>query len=527
MRTRRQRSLRRWRLDLGLAATIALVGTNVACSGEQAPTPETEESTAVPQVEVPSANGPKLVALKSTVVRDRPSFKGQVLGYLRAGAQIARAKKPFSKKGCEGGWYPVRPRGFVCGGEEISLDVKSPLAQILEPAPDLDKALPYRYGRVSKGAAVVYGKLPTAAEQQVAESTLPELKARSKRLGPGANDVPVDEQMAPTGPPVVRADGDGVGADGYRTTDSYFVFPGAQTPPPPLVEGMSLVPTGGDKTQVLKRRSGVALMRSFLSNPIAGARRFGVLTDGRFIPTDRLKPALGTVWHGVDLSKVGLPVAFTLRPGICPYLLEKKKAKRLRDEEFTTREPIMLTGRFRTLNSQRYYFTRDNHWVRHKDIILIPKRHKFPDFASEHQKWVDISLANQTLTAFVGHKPLYATLISSGRDRLGDPHSGPSTLQGVFRIRSKHISRAIDDRENGQTFSIAEAPWVIEFAEGFAITGAYWLRRFGEAQSYHNIALAPVDAHWLWHWSDPHPPEGWHGAMVSKDEPSTIIYIHK
>jgi len=47
----------------------------------------------------------------------------------------------------------------------------------------------------------------------------------------------------------------------------------------------------------------------------------------------------------------------------------------------------------------------------------------------------------------------------------------------------------------------------------------------GEAQSFHNVFLTPVDAHRLWGWADPQLPEGWAG--VSGGEDATIINVRK
>jgi hypothetical protein len=101
-------------------------------------------------------------------------------------------------------------------------------------------------------------------------------------------------------------------------------------------------------------------------------------------------------------------------------------------------------------------------------------------------------------------------------------------MQGVFRLRGKAITARIDDRELQQQFSIDDAPWVLEFAEGFSLTGCYWRGTFGEARSYHNVAVAPLDAFWLWHWSAPAIPDGWHSVTIPETiEENTIVYVHK
>ena len=508
---------------------VGLVGA-LGCSTPESAETVPEDDGVIPQVPVPAADGPKLVATKhGLVVRDRPSMAGKPLGTLALGAQVARAEEPYSTRGCEGGWYPIRPRGFVCAGAEASTDLGSAAAKVMSGQAALDKPLPYRYAQVTRGAAVSYASLPSSQEQQEAEPKMGSRKAEeSEQLGAGSNDVPLDEGYVAKGPPVLLPGADGVGADGYRTSESFFVF--AEGDAAPLGEGASLLTEEGQaaRTRVLKRRSGVAITRSFLHGEGATARRFGVMPDGHFIPTDRLEPALGSAWHGVALAgEESLPIGFSLRRGVPTYHLDKTTVTR-QDEELEPREAISLSGRFRTVNSVRYFYSGDEYWVRHKDIIMVAKRNQFPDWASPGQKWIDISLANQTLVAWEGHKPLYATLISSGRDRLGDPQTGPSTIQGVFRLLSKHVTRDVDDREVEQAYSVTEAPWVMEFHQGFSIVGSYWTRQFGEARSYHDVAVSPIDAHWLWAWSEPQLPEGWHSVTIPEDlEQNTIVYVHK
>lgn len=516
------------RLSRTFAGSL-LVCFALGCSAKETLNGESDaaDDDTVPQVAVPAANGPKLVALsQGVVVRDRPSPNGKVLGTLRAGARVSRSNDPYSKRGCAGGWYPIRPRGFVCVGAEATLDLEHPAAKVLAEAPALDRALPYRYGRVKRGEGVLYAKLPTMQEQLAAEPKLAGRRRKEpKRLAAGANDVPLNESFLPSGLPVIHPDAEGVGPDGYRTTATVFVYPGEQVPPRPLAIGSDL---GQSENRVVKSRSGIAVVGSFLLGDGEDERRFGVTPDGRFIPIDRLSEALGTVWHGVDLSTGSLPVGFAIRSPRF-WTLDRGAQARMLDDELEPKAPVRLSGRFRTVDGTLFYATtEDERWVRHKDVVMIQPRHKFPEFASAGQKWIDISLANQTLVAWEGRRPVYATLISSGQDRFGDPSTGsPSTLQGQFRIRTKVVSRPVDDQEVRGEHSLSEVPWVLEFADGFAITGSYWQSRFGEPTNFHNVTLAPIDAHWLWHWTEIDVPEGWHGVTVSDSTESPIVYVHK
>jgi len=501
----------------------------LGCSGDE-PVEQDLGHDELVDVTAPPADGPKLfITADLTIVRDRPSLKGKALGALRIGARVARSEEPYSTHGCAGGWYPIFPRGFVCAGDAATTDAESQHARVMHKQANLDKPLPYLYGRVRAGAAVSYGMLPTYQQQLAAEPKLANRPGKEvERLGVGANDVPLDEQGRPAGLPFVDPAGDGVGEDGYRTSSSYFAFRGQQTPS--ITPGTTLLrdPRDAETTKVLTRGSGVALVGAIMTGSGKQARQFGITPEGRFVPTDRLRAGLSSAWHGIPLDEIGLPVVFAIRRGVALYQMKNGTAHRT-DREYEPREPIPITGRFRTRGGVKYLFARDDGWIRAKDVIQVFKRHKFPDWATAQQKWLDISLANQTLVAYSGHKPLYATLISTGKDRLGDPENGPSTIQGVFRLRSKFVTRGIDEREVSQRFTPLEVPWVAEFEEGFALTASYWQSRFGEGRGYHNVALAPIDAHWLWQWMAPEVPTGWHSVFIDPESTgeNTIVYVHK
>jgi hypothetical protein len=474
----------------------------------------------VPNVPVPPADGPKLAVLRDGVaVVERPAAGARMLGELRSGALVSRSATPYGKSGCEGGWYAVRPRGFVCAGEAASVEL--PAGRTLPAPPRLDRALPYRYGRMRTDSVPVYGRVPTPAEQLAAETDLGRwlpgrAEADSEPLGAAANDVPVDARAVASGPPVLLAGGDGVDAAGRRTALSFFTFPHD-------ISAAALVAQSNEvKVASLRKNSGIAITGTFSAPGPSGPRRFGLMPDGRIVATDRLRPALGSTWSGIDLEKAGLPVAFVHKSsGVFYHALHKGKATP-KDEELERRTAIPMSGKFRTVGGVRFEQTKDGEWLRSQDIVVVVRRSKWPEFAVGKQKWVDISLANQTLTAYEGRKPIYATLVSSGRDCIGDPQTTASTVRGAFRVRSKHISRAIDNREVYQSYDVADAPWVIEFEPGYAITASYWNDPVGEAQNYHNVTLSPVDARRIWSWADPQVPEGWHGVLDTGAETTMV-----
>jgi hypothetical protein len=465
-------------------------------------------------VPAPPADGPRLVALAAVSVFERPSTSTAKLGELRAGSGVARSKDPYSTRDCDGGWYAVRPRGFVCAAPNVTLD-PSVAGRGLPAPPDPNRALPYRYARARTENVPLYAHAPSPADQQASEPDLKRVTGRvdQEPLGAAANDVPLDARGVPTGPPVLVAGGEGI-ENGKRTALSYFGF-GTEAQAPGFLPATDTVKAGA-----LRKGTALALTGSVELESAAGLRRFAVTSSGQLVPIDRLKPALGTTWHGIDLDKIGLPVAFVHKNAVHIYSLTKGKATK-QDDEVERRTAVPLTGKFRTVEGMRFEETREGQWLRSQDIMVIVKRHKFPDIAKGSQHWMDLSVANQTLTAYEGTKPVYATLVSTGRDQTRDPATSASTPRGLFRVAAKHFTRSLDSKEVGGSFDVIDVPWVLELeasgadapaVKNFSMFGNYWSDLVGEATTFHDVALTPIDAHRLWAWAGAELPDGWNGA---------------
>jgi hypothetical protein len=480
------------------------------------------------EVAVPEG-GPTLHVLKSgAVVLDRPGPNGKVLGELAAGAVLTRSERPYGRASCKEGYYAVRPRGFVCAGPtgEAGPTYASLAAPdgVTFPAPaERHKPLPYRYGRARVEGVPLYAKVPSPSEQLAIEADLSRWLAKAgldkEVLGAAANDVPLDERGLAKGPAMLVPSQEGVGRDGRRTSASFFELASDARPPTSsLVQasGGSLEPT------LLGKGREVAFGSSFLAPGPAGPRRFVVLADGRVAPADRLKPALGSTWSGLDLAKTGLPAAFVHKLGVHTWSLAKGKAVK-NDDELERHTSLALSGKFRTVDGVRFEETRDGRWLRAKDLVVIMRRSKFPDFATGSQKWMDVSIANQTLTLYEGRKPVYATLVSTGRDMLRDPSTSASTPRGNFKVRKKWLTQAVDGREAQGDRPLLDAPWVMELEAGLALTGQVWSDSVGEAHGFRNVALTPIDARKVFTWSDPVVPEGWHGVV--DEAGGTIVSI--
>jgi lipoprotein-anchoring transpeptidase ErfK/SrfK len=419
-----------------------------------------------------------IVAFVATIYKE-PRDTAKKLGYLRVGAKVPRSAEPVSKAGCPGGWYEIKPRGFVCAGDEATTNMEDPILKAAEKRPNLKTALPYRYAFV-RAVLPLYMRVPSAEEQLKAEFKLKEHlewfnanKDQVSKVILGASDVPIDDRGVPIAGKMLGEMGlgknsqeIGIGAllGGESDNDPIpFWLEGGKR----LIVNVSEYKTKGFElfADRARRHTGLALVGSFPTGEESLHRRFAVTTDYRLAPASKIKPDTGSAFHGVELDdKLTLPVAFIRSQGARAYKVVHGKVVPLDDLEH--RRVIGLTGTMRTLEGVKYYRTTDKRWVGQQDVGLAVQPSTWPEDAEKGKKWIEISITNQTLVLWEGKRPVYATLISSGQDGLDDPKKTTATVRGTFHIRNKHISAMMDSNESSSVGGRANTTAVATAIEG-------------------------------------------------------------
>jgi lipoprotein-anchoring transpeptidase ErfK/SrfK len=101
------------------------------------------------------------------------------------------------------------------------------------------------------------------------------------------------------------------------------------------------------------------------------------------------------------------------------------------------------------------------------------------------------------------------------------------TPHGRFRISFKHITDDMTGTvgDNAEVYSVSDVPWVQYIFQNVALHGAFWHSKFGAPKSHGCINLSPADARYLFDWTDPVLPKGWHGVAPVEGGPTTLVII--
>ncbi len=245
---------------------------------------------------------------------------------------------------------------------------------------------------------------------------------------------------------------------------------------------------------------------------------FALTSHGFWVPLRDLVEAQPVAFHGTTFSP-GL--AWVVRERATVFAAPQRP---LRPASTLPRLTTLDIEERRRAGGEEYVRVASNTWLRAADV-RAPLLSAPPPEALPGERWLDVDLSRQTLVAYRGETPVFATLVSSGR---GAPGSETATPSGTFRVWVK-LRRSdmdnVDDAAARENYAIEAVPWVMFFRRGYGLHGTFWHQRFGEVRSHGCINLAPKDAEYLFHFAGPRLAPGWSAVLPTPREPGTLIRI--
>ena len=254
--------------------------------------------------------------------------------------------------------------------------------------------------------------------------------------------------------------------------------------------------------------------------------RFGLTRSGFLIPLKDLVAARTSGFHGealapgapIDLGWVLPDKASTFA---APKTGQKPSGTRVR---FEVVHVSKVSGAFARTSAEG---ASPEEWMRLADLArptLAPPPAEVGG-AEATERWIDVELATQTLVAYEGKTPVFATLVSTGK---GPPKSELGTHLGVHRIWVKLLASKMDNLERDDVehhYSLEDVPWVQFFDKGIALHAAFWHQRFGYVHSHGCVNLSPLDAERLFAFTGPHLPRGWSAVFPTAIERGTAVRV--
>lgn len=468
----------------------------------EAPEPSKPDSAPV-STPAPVPSGPRVYAKSRFVwIREFPTAEVQWIGFLWTGGSVAlRSDTIHYGPGCET-WYAVEPRGFVCvDGKRATLDPNDPVLRALSPhSPALNSAWPHSYGE-SRG-------LPRYTQ-------LPKLGETPTALKPTSH---TPEAQAPAPASAATAKLPQLDRDPF----------GLVTLPQTVYEG---------RTRLLPQ-STVA----FSSELVREDGSYLLAADMTWVPKNLVKPYDRVTFQGVELGKgAKLPLAFFRGSDRPQYVRGSDGSFSPNGKSFTRLSHVALSGESVRVDEDEYLGVAGTTLFVKKGEAVVPEpRSKTPwgtvvgsadrtGLPQGRATWMEASVWGGWLIAYEGNTPVYVTLISPGRGGTPVPGKEPietaSTPTGTFPISGKFATATM---EAPGEYIHSDVPWTQNFSGPHALHGAYWHNDWGKLKSAGCVNVSPIDGRWLYEFTEPEVPAGWHGVRwLPSKGPATTFVIHR
>jgi hypothetical protein len=449
-----------------------------------------------PPLGVPASELLKLHALAGyevVTVYSRPDMTGEKLGYLRIGTRMMTTEK-VEHESCKAGFYGLPAGGYACASKGLVVDAdKAPPMKYPPPVPRLDQGHPYEYGFVRRWNSPMWWRIPT--DQEISAMDSQRAVRESERLA--TKEPPTDAPI----PAETPADG----------------APPAELPKPDPVLVDVKLPLSPN-TPWLERGFFLSLGEKVVERGLTFYRT----ARGAYVSAADISRYEAKDWVGVALDEQGItyPFGYVKKD---TKLLQLTADDKLKATKSVERRTFLDLTEETEIGGRAYMITADGLLVR-KDHLMIPDLQALPKGLDPWERWIDVSVSQQMLVAYEGTRPVYVTLVSSGRKGTKeDPYETP---RGRWRIYSKHVSTTMDGSSaTDGNYSIQDVPWTMFFFGSYALHGAFWHRSFGTVRSHGCVNLGPSDARWLFHWTTPFLPEGWHGVNATDESPGSTVVV--
>ncbi|MCU0520287.1 MAG: LysM peptidoglycan-binding domain-containing protein [Anaerolineae bacterium] len=119
-----------------------------------------------------------------------------------------------------------------------------------------------------------------------------------------------------------------------------------------------------------------------------------------------------------------------------------------------------------------------------------PQPTPVPNPGGSGERWIDVNLSQQRITAYEGSTPVYSAIVSTGLP-------GTPTVVGTFSIYVKYRYTPM----SGPGYYLPNVPHTMYFYRGYAIHGAYWHNNFGQPMSHGCVNLSLADAEWFYNFA--------------------------
>ncbi|WP_232009787.1 L,D-transpeptidase family protein [Actinomyces howellii] len=237
---------------------------------------------------------------------------------------------------------------------------------------------------------------------------------------------------------------------------------------------------------------------SYTADAATKASWVTVSTEGDTVPSVSLDPEKVSQWVSAQVEEVTVEPVTGVRNVNSQGAVVETSVEAVAGESVTNADAIVqaITEAVSTGTSYTGAFemtTAEETW---EDKVIADGAENLVYQAAPGEKWIDINLANKTVTAYEG-----ATVVR-GPVSMVDGDALTPTVTGTYKVYLQRETQTMEgDNADGTRYRTENVPWISYFHEGYALHGAPWRSSFGYSGSHGCINMPVEEAHWFYTWA--------------------------
>ena len=150
-----------------------------------------------------------------------------------------------------------------------------------------------------------------------------------------------------------------------------------------------------------------------------------------------------------------------------------------------------------TIDDVEWVMVGVDEWIEHRYVSRVTPHYTRPEGVPT-DKWIEINLYEQTLTAYEDGNLVFATIISSGSKPF---YTQPGVFQIYKKLEFDPMSGSFE-LDKSDYYYLEEVPYIMYYDNARAIHGAYWQMFLGHQNSHGCVNLSVADSHWMFNWAN-------------------------
>lgn len=175
--------------------------------------------------------------------------------------------------------------------------------------------------------------------------------------------------------------------------------------------------------------------------------------------------------------------------------------KKIIKDKKTKKEVVLQEGRNGTeLADKEKLASQITQAVQNQQDVRLSMSIKTAKYKTVHlkgyDKWIEVDLSEQRVTAYEGATAIKTFIIASGM-------AGHETPVGEYAIWLKVRKQTMQggSKADGSYYNIPNVEWVSYFYQDYALHGAWWRKKFGAPASHGCVNMTNADAQWVYNWA--------------------------